>query len=367
MAAFVVSLIPMMLVLGEKLKGLTTPDDKNHKYKMFADDLKLFLKDTEELNVAYDVICNFEIVSGLVMHRDVTRDKCQALCFGAHRVVENWPELISVKNTVKLVGGLFSNIESFEKINSELVSKCFYDALHKAYGIRGTVFQKAYYVNTYLFSKLWFTAQFCRLDQKMLKKLLSKALAFIYAGENERPVNSVNFRHISEGGLGLVHPIVKAKALLIKNMYNDLCYQNGNIYDLDLIEDIYGYRLEFLDIIENGLSTSPAKSIYDFLIQTITHKNGSLIPSRNEKRSKNIKWGVVFKNFKLLKGLNAEEKCFIWKLSQDMLPVGSRIHRRNAERRCMWILHDGNVCQEIQTLEHVFKSCRAVQGVYDFV
>ena len=367
MAAFVVSLIPMMLVLEEKLKGLTTPDNKIHKYKMFADDLKLFLHDVEELNVAYDVICNFENVSGLVMHRDVTRDKCQALSFGSHRNFDNWPEWISVKDKVKIVGGLFSNSESFEKINSELVSKCFYDALHKAYGIRGTIFQKAFYVNSYLFSKLWFTAQFCKLDEKMLKKLLSKALAFIYAGENERPVNSVNFRNTSEGGLGLVHPVIKAKALLLKNMYKELRYVGGNIYDLDLIDNLYGYRVEFIDIIENGLSTSPAKSIYEYLVQTITHNNGSLIPSRNEKRSTNIKWGVVFKNFKLLKGLNSEEKCFVWKICQDMLPVGNRIHRRNAERKCLGVLDNGNICQEIQTLEHAFKSCRGVCGVYEFI
>ena len=63
------------------------------------------------------------------------------------------------------------------------------------------------------------------------------------------------------------------------------------------------------------MSTSPAKAIYDFLIKEVTHRNGSLIPSRNEKKSANIKWGVAFKNFKLVKGLNADEKCFIWKIT----------------------------------------------------
>ena len=123
----------------------------------------------------------------------------------------------------------------------------------------------------------------------------------------------------------------------------------------------------FINIVENGLIMSPAKDIYYFLVKEITHRNLSLIPSRNEKKSTNIKWGVVFKNFKLLKGLNAEEKCFFWKITQDMLPVGSRIHRRNAERRCLTLLDDGSLCQENQTLEHAFKLCEKIVEVYDII
>ena len=367
MAAFVVSLIPLMYSLDEKMLGISTSDSKTHKYKLFADDLKLFLKNVNELTVVYDVICKFESISGLEMHRDPTRDKCQALPFGSHRNYQLWPDWVSVKNKIKIVGGMFSNDEPFEKINTELVSKCFYDALHKAYGIRGTIFQKTYYVNTYLFSKIWFTAQFCKLDEKILKKLLSKALAFIYAGENEKPINSVNFRSTSEGGLGLQNPIVKARALLLKNMYKELLYIGGNIYDLDIIEQLYGYNEYFKQIIDNGLSTSPARDIYNFLIKEVTHRNLSLIPSRNEKKSLNIKWGLVFKNIKLLKGLTADEKCFVWKITQDLLPVGCRIHRRNAERRCLTLLENGTLCQELQTLEHTFKSCERIIEVYEVI
>ena len=222
-------------------------------------------------------------------------------------------------------------------------------------------------MNTYLFPKLWFTAQFCKLDSNIIKKILSKSLAFIYAGENEKPVNSVNFRSTSSGGIGLINPLVKARALLLKNMYRELLSVGGSIYDFDIIENLYGYKDDFIDIIQNGLSTSPAKAIYDFLIKEVTHRNGSLIPSRNEKKSVNMKWGVVFINFKLVKDLNADEKCFLWKITQDMLPVGIRIHRRNAERRCLRLLENDTLCQEIQTLEHAFRSCDLIVEAYNIV
>ena len=161
--------------------------------------------------------------------------------------------------------------------------------------------------------------------------------------------------------------MVKAKALLMKNMYRELLALNGNIYDGEKIDQVYGYKNEFLSIIQNGLSTSPSKAIYDFLIKEVTHRQVSLIPSRNEKRSPNIKWGLVFKNLKLLKGLDPVETCFAWKITQDMLPVGSRIHRRNAERRCLAVKNDGLLCQETQTLNHVFQSCIMITESYDMI
>ena len=121
MAAFGVSLIPLMYSLEEILIGFTTFDRRTHKLKLFADDLRLVLMDVEELKTTYGVICKFEIISGLLMHRDPTRDKCPALPFGKHREFHLWPEWVSVKNKIKIVGGIFSNNESFEKINSELV------------------------------------------------------------------------------------------------------------------------------------------------------------------------------------------------------------------------------------------------------
>ena len=47
--------------------------------------LQLFIRKEEEIKEAYEVIVRFEDVSGLEMHRDPRREKCQALPFGNHR------------------------------------------------------------------------------------------------------------------------------------------------------------------------------------------------------------------------------------------------------------------------------------------
>ena len=43
--------------------GIITPDNKNHRIK---------LKEVEEIPKAYEVICNFENVSGPKMHRNMS-------------------------------------------------------------------------------------------------------------------------------------------------------------------------------------------------------------------------------------------------------------------------------------------------------
>ena len=354
MVAFVISLIPMMMSLEEVMSGIVTSDKKCHRIKLFADDLKVFIKDLDEIDSIYDVISKFESISGISMHRDPLREKCQAIPFGEHREHLDWPKWVTVKNKIKVVGAVFSNDESFDKLNSDL------DALHKSYGVMGTIFQKAYYVNTYLFSKIWYLAQCFKLDEKMLDKILAKALDFIYAGENERPVRSLNFRPTKLGGLGLTHPKIKAKAFLIKNMYFEFLEHDCSISEKRIKHSLHGYYEEFLQVYTEGIIMAPVKDIYNYLVQDVVYKNGSLIPSRNEKRSKNVKWSVVFKNLALLKGVTAEERAFAWKVSQDMLPVGNRIHRKNVERRCMTEIGNNLACLEVQNLEHLFIQCQGI-------
>ena len=159
--------------------------------------------------------------------------------------------------------------------------------------------KKVYFVNTYLFSKLWYISQCFKLDGKIIDKMLGKALEFIYAGENEKPIRPLNFRNKCLGGLGLIHPKIKAKAFLIKNMYFYFLQYHGNIADGWIANNLYGYSEDFVRVYNEGLVMAPVKEIYNFLLQDMVSCNGSLIPSRREKRSQNVKWSVVFKNLSL--------------------------------------------------------------------
>ena len=88
MAAFVTQILPLFYALENILEGIKL-GNKTHKLKGFADDVKVVLRRPEEINICYNIISKFEKVSGLRMHRDPSREKCQALpldCIGTSEV-----------------------------------------------------------------------------------------------------------------------------------------------------------------------------------------------------------------------------------------------------------------------------------------
>ena len=123
--------------------------------------------------------------------------------------------------------------------------------------------------------------------------------------------------------------------------------QKCSINDPYIAGNLYGYSEEFVRIYTEGLALAPVKEIYNFLLKDVLYRNGSLIPSRNEKKSENIKWSVVFTNLSNIKGLTPDEKSFAWKISQDLLPVGARLQRKNAEHKCLANLGNDCMCHEL--------------------
>ena len=94
---------------------------------------------------------------------------------------------------------------------------------------------------------------------------------------------------------------VKAKSLLIKSMLR----QRNKDQD---IKSMYGYEDKLEGILEKCDSMTPVKVIYAEMVKEVYEKNGSVIPSRNEKKVRGIKWSNTWENLEKSKGLNAGEK-----------------------------------------------------------
>ena len=101
----------------------------------------------------------------------------------------------------------------------------------------------------------------------MLENILSKSLRFIYAGENERPVRAVNFRGKELGGLGLINPVIKAKAFLIKSMYNEYTRSGGDWENLGEVRKLYGYPEDLIKLIKDKSSLRSPKLTYYILME----------------------------------------------------------------------------------------------------
>ena len=322
----------------------------------------------------FNTIQNFEAVSGLEMHRDPSRKKCQALAFGSHRSYTNWPGWITQKDTIKILGIRYSNIkeETLEKINSDLVKDSVLKKLYSSNGIRGTVMQKVQFVNSFILSKIWYVSQTICLEVETLKYIDKLIRRFIHAGENERPVQALVYREKTYGGLGLICPLKKARAFFIKNMF--LQWEKSLQIDAQIKEKIYGKSddFELVKLNRNKIDFSQVGQIYLTLLDNKIKKGASLIPSRAEKVYNSIKWGISWKNLNLLKAVNPKTKYFAWSCVQDMVPVGARLHRAQQNKLCKMDIINTNsnqivTCGKLETLRHALCECPSSNNKFELV
>ena len=359
MPCWVLSSMALILAMESKLEGIQLPDGRNFKDCNFADDQKLFLKHAEEVHTVDKIVSDFEKVSGVKLHRNKLLKKCNVLSFGLHRNYKEWPDWVNKVDTLKVIGGTFINQGSLDKINSANVKTRVIGKLNENWGMGGTLFQKAFFCNTYCFSKMNYLGQAFVMEKKHLDEIKSKSLAFMYAGFNERPVQVLNFRKKSDGGLSLHHPHLKAKSLLLKNMYRECIERNIKYVGGCFSENLYGPKNELAALLDGNIEMK-SKEIYGYLREKLVRVNSSLIPSRIERRVQGIQWSRCFKNMNSILKISPKEKEFFFMLTQDILPVHGRLNRKNSDKRCLRFLKNGTKCAEVQDRLHFFVTCPAI-------
>ena len=246
--------------------------------------------------------------------------------------------------------------------NSNFVKdKCF-ERINANWSLKGTILQKAYFVNTFCLSKLNYISQAFIMDTNILEEITKLALKFIYAGENERPIRLVNFRRISEGGIGLIEPKLKAKALLCKSVLKDIRLRNIALKSNVLEVDVYGVNDTIINYIKDGKMNSTSKEIYEAFIFKYLRVNSTLIPSRNEKKVANIKWSNSYRNYRNTTEIDPKEKELVFRFIQDLVAVPARLHQK-VDKRCMRKLKNNDICTSISDREHYFQSCDSIREV----
>ena len=365
MACWVLSSIAIILALQSKLQGIQLPDGRVFKDSNFADDGKLFLKFPQEVHTVDKLVSEFEEVSGVKLHRNKMVRKCNVLSFGKHQDYDKWPDWVNKVNSLKVIGGTFVNQGSLEKTNSEIVKNKVIGKINENWGIGGTLFQKAFFCNTFCFSKLNYLGQAFKLEKKALDAIRTRALAFIYAGYNERPVQVLNFRKQENGGLSLHHPGLKAESLLLKSMHRECVERDIGVFGGKLSSSVYGYEDLYVEVRAADVGTS-SKEIYKFLLRKLVRVNSSLVPTRIERKIQGVRWSRSFSNARNIR-VSPVEREFIFLLSQDLLPVNGRLHRRNSDHRCLREMEDGSKCEDIQTRIHYFITCPVIAKTFVFI
>ena len=363
MQIYCMATAPLLLALESKLKGIVTWDGIRHRNKSFADDLKVILAQPQEVITVDKIITEFEAVSGLILHRDISRRKCNVLTFGSHRNYSSWPAWVNKVSRVKIIGAIFSNEDNIAMLNSKEVERCTLARIYGSASVRGTLLQKVYFLNTFIFSKLTYLAQVFILDEEVIKNITRKAHNFLYRGEYERPVAAVNFRSKEFLGLGLVHLPTKCKSLIMRTMFKEFLKKKIILINGDFSEFIYGHKGDLLELLKSYQELPSAKELYQCFLKGVIFRGDNLLPSRMEKKYLGTVWTKAYKNYKEIKFLNPKEKEFYFRFVHDLLHLGARKHVKGADKTCR--RHDlGLKCNDLETRSHFFMQCPPVHNIY---
>ena len=170
MQCFVVAITPFMIAMQNHLKGIQIDSQRKVKMLSFADDCKIVLREPGEVVGVYRILENFEKCSGIRIHKDRSRGKCNILTFGNHNEVIDWPFWVNKVEKMKVIGAFFSVNENIEKLNSDVVKTRIISKLFSEWGMKGTILSRVYYVNTFVLTKMNYIAQAFKIRKDIWMK-----------------------------------------------------------------------------------------------------------------------------------------------------------------------------------------------------
>ena len=317
----------------------------------------------QEVFLVEEVISDFEEVSGLILHRDKSRKKCNVLPFGSHRDFKEWPDWVNKVSKIRIIGAMFSNDQDIERLNTKEVERCTLARIYSSIGIRGTLLQKVYFLNSYIFSKLTYLAQVFILDEEVVKNISRKAHNLLYRGELERPVAAVNFRPKELLGLGLVHLPTKCKSLIMRSMFKEFQKKKMQLINGSYSEFLYGHKAELLQLLKTYSESPSAKELYQLFLGKVIFRGDFLVPSRMEKKFPEVTRQKSFHNYKGGKFLNPKEREFHFRFVHDLLHLGARRHLKGSDKTCRRF-DLGLKCNVMETRRHFFMECPPVHDLF---
>ena len=197
-------------IKGITIKSNFKTEKKEHtvKIQQYADDTSLFLKDTEDLEIAFEIFNNFELISGLKMNKT----KTQAMWLGIDKNNNATPFNLKWVKQIKLLGINFQSNLAAAHIESNWKERL--DNTHKTikqwYHRNLTIYGKVVITKTFLMSPYVYLMQSIGLPEHVLIELNKMFFSFIWKKKfsNKRAFEKVKRKILTQdfgrGGLKMI-------------------------------------------------------------------------------------------------------------------------------------------------------------------
>ena len=395
-------LIYSMPVLGPTKKDEIHPlphHQERFKVMGYVDDIKPAICSIEEFNIADRGAALFENAAGTRLHRDPTTNKCKFLPLGKWKnkiTQEDIPTpYMKITDTLDMVGvQLCSTWRETRAKNGDAVCNMVSKKIGAwMSGKFMPLSQRPYSVNTYALSKVWFRSASIYFREGDFKNMNSSIKQWLYRDIPLKPEETVLFRSVQDGGLGLTSVKHKSLAMLIHN-FLDLA-ANPNYLNSMFLKQIYNKHVldedidcpklpqyfkdceDFFDIMKDAMSEGKdivnmtTKDWYHYILHNnilYTKVNGTFTKSlcRIERNRPDLVFPEIWA-FVRMTPLPSQTTSFLWRLAHELIPSENRLSQCNyggftspfCKKACV-----GNVNA---TYTHIFFQCTHSKEVGDWL
>jgi zinc-binding in reverse transcriptase len=337
---------------------------------MYADDTTVLAADINSVNIAISYFELFCSASGATLNLS----KCEACVVCGVVDLNKWPKWLKLVKSLKICGVFFG--EEAQKLNEENLQNKIEKTFNTLKTREITYFGKAILINVLVLSKLWYIATVCVFTNAFFKWLEKQIFSFAWKNVDRLERLAV-IKPLKDGGLNLVHPGQKCRAIRIKHITTFisskklwssctayLCalplhklvpkvWSNMQLHSLDL-PHFYTSTVEdfkrLWPILNNCIEKGNLKTIYEHLVLEIS------VPAKIETTRSDVTLKYIW--YKIQKfPLSPEPKNFLWQVSHGIVQTKDTLFK-------MRLVKD-NLCPSCdsheETIEHCLLACGAVK------
>ena len=205
--------------------------------RSYADDLYFLITQPSEIPEFMKLLSDFEDISGA----KINLLKSKYLPLGSWMV--DYGDIITAfpkANCLKILGlTFFPSIAETARYNWNSITNKVHQSTISNLSRRLTLFQKVWFLNTYFFSKIWFTAKILLPRKQDTQKIEKFAGFFLWKGYPYRIAREQLRLPYKLGGVGLINVSCKSRAILVK-MCHDIVNNKADVFEI-------AYFSQFLD------------------------------------------------------------------------------------------------------------------------
>ena len=342
----------------------------------YADDTNVFISKDKDLKVLYEMLDVFCEVTGARIN---TR-KTKIMGFGKWKNKIIWPEnkFTPEQTSLKCLGiNYYNELEDTVDNNWALIEKNMNAHIRCIMQRPLTIFQKSFYINSVILSKMVYTASIIPIKSVIVKRLVKCIFDYVWNGRYNPIKREYMYLPKHKGGLGIQNIENKCNSILLKSFLKMYAKENDftkfiayfcesrlkailpkNVDEISYV--IHPYYNKILDLCRNVMH------IEVFPILTCKIIYGVLNPEIKPAIEENFplyRWKCIWKNIHS-KLIDRYDRVVCFKFIYNVLPSKKKLYEMKITG------YDNPLCVTCNLPEsnlHMFYFCSKIKSLFRFI